>query len=271
MHTRYLTFLIISACLLACNREGDGKSRGETNQDTCKIFTCEQGAIVRGDTSHKNLSLVFTGDEFADGGEHIRSVLNSHQVKGAFFFTGNFYRNLEFRDLIMKLRYDGHHLGAHSDRHLLYCDWEKRDSLLVSREEFFHDLEMNYKEMEAFGINREQTAYFLPPYEWYNDSISAWTRAAGLQLINFTPGTRSNADYTTPGMPGYVSSTEIFKSIVDYESASSTGMNGFILLIHTGVSPVRTDKFYLHLDELITWLHDKGYEILPLIKLLDIQ
>ncbi len=35
---------------------------------------------------------------------------------------------------------------------------------------------------------------------WYNAQISAWTAERGLTLVNFTPGTRSNADYTTPDM-----------------------------------------------------------------------
>ncbi len=32
------------------------------------------GAVVRGDTSKAELALVFTGDEYADGGAHINGV-----------------------------------------------------------------------------------------------------------------------------------------------------------------------------------------------------
>ena len=39
-----------------------------------------------------------------------------------------------------------------------------------------------------------------------------------LQLVNFSPGTRSNADYTYPEMGNkYVSSDAIMKSILQYE------------------------------------------------------
>jgi endoglucanase len=94
--------------------------------------------------------------------------------------------------------------------------------------------------------------YFMPPYEWYNDSISLWTREAGFQLINFTPGTRSNADYTTPDMSNYLSGEEIFQSIVNLrENEIPTGLNGFILLIHIGTAPERTDKLYTTLEELM--------------------
>ena len=55
---------------------------------------------------------------------------------------------------------------------------------------------------------------------------------SGLQLINFTGGTRSNADYTIPEMGNqYVDSRTIYNSIVSYEEKSSSGLNGFILLI----------------------------------------
>jgi len=260
MHPSLPRIAVITATLLLlCCR---------SNTDPCARFTCLQGGIIRGDTSIRQLSLVFTGDEYADGGQHIRSVLNEQQVKGAFFFTGNFYRNPEFRQLITGLHEDGHYLGAHSDRHLLYCDWNNRDSLLVSRSEFLEDLERNCREMEKFGISRDNARYFLPPYEWYNDSISRWTAGSGLQLINFTPGTRSNADYTTPEMPGYISSEDIFRSIVEYESDHSSGLNGFILLIHVGTSPERTDKFYLHLGELINVLTERKYRIVSMDELL---
>src|SRR5687768_15440519 len=106
-----------------------------------KVVKDSQGAIVRGDLSQKELALVFTGDEFADGGEIIQKVLKKNIVSAAFFLTGNFYTNPAFKSLITKLKNDGHYMGAHSDEHLLYADWVKRDSLLVSEKEFKQDLQ----------------------------------------------------------------------------------------------------------------------------------
>ncbi len=237
-----------------------GVKKGENAQNPCDIFSCVQGGVVRGDTIQKKLSLVFTGGDYADGGNHIQNVLKNHGIKASFFFTGDFYRNPEFRSIIENLKQDGHYLSAHSDKHLLYCDWTIRDSLLVTKNKFIMDLKANYMEMERFGIQEKDARFFLPPYEWYNDSISAWTKEAGIQLINFTQGTRSNADYTTPDMPSYRTSEEIYKSIVNFEETSDNGLNGFILLIHIGTAPERTDKFYNRLDELILLLKNKGYE-----------
>lgn len=98
--------------------------------------------------------------------------------------------------------------------------------------------------------------FFIAPYEWYNDSISAWTHSLGLQLINFSPGTKSTADYTTPDMKNYRSSEEIMQSI----KGISSDLNGFILLLHVGTDAKRTDKFYTHLPELIEYLSAQNYE-----------
>ena len=247
------------------------ESKNKFDQNPHDLYSRFQGAIVRGDTTKKTLSIVFTGGDYADGGEHILKTLKTHNVKASFFFTGDFYRNPEFRSIIEKLKHDGHYLGAHSDKHLLYCDWTKRDSLLVTRNEFLIDLSNNYKEMEKFGIIGHDVQFFMPPYEWYNDSISQWTKEAGFQLINFTQGTRTSADYTTPEMPSYRSGEDIWKSVVDFEKLSPSGLNGFIMLIHIGTAPERTDKFYHRLDELISWINTKGYGFKRIDELLDIQ
>lgn len=254
--------LVVFTLHLGCRQSSN------TTADNSNQFQWIQWGIVRGDTTSRALSLVFTGGDFGDGGDHILNVLNEQGVKSSFFFTGDFYRNPAFEDIIAQLVADGHYLGAHSDRHLLYCDWEKRDSLLVTKKQFLDDLHANYEEMKRFGIEPEEAQYFMPPYEWYNDSISRWTQEAGFQLINFTSGTRSNADYTTPDMANYISSEEIYRSIVNYEKSSQSGLNGFILLIHIGTAPARTDKFYYRLDELIAWLQDQGYQLKRIDELL---
>ncbi|WP_029278095.1 glycoside hydrolase family 9 protein [Pedobacter borealis] len=224
--------------------------------------TYSLGANIRGDSTQKKIYLVFTGDEYADGGEKISKVLAQEKVKASFFLTGNFYRNPNFQSLIKKLKNDGHYLGPHSDRHLLYCDWNKRDSLLVTKTDFETDLSNNYQAMASFGINKEAAGYFLPPYEWYNQTIANWTKAQGLQLINFTPGTRSNADYTYPEMGNsYRSSDEIYRSITAFNETKPNGLNGFILLLHIGTDARRTDKFYNKLAKLITYLKKADYKL----------
>jgi peptidoglycan/xylan/chitin deacetylase (PgdA/CDA1 family) len=246
---RPILFAGILICWFACN----------TNHElTESLIIDDHGAIVRMDTTKNNIYLVFTGHEFADGFDVIRETLAEHDIKAAFFFTGDFYRNPSFNKLINILKQDGHYLGAHSDKHLLYCTWEKRDSLLVSKAEFVKDLKDNYKEMARFGIKREEALFFMPPYEWYNLEISKWTEEMGLTLFNFTGGTSANQDWTYPELgKTYISSDSIFNRILNYEK--TYGMNGFILLSHIGTDPRRTDKFYYKLDSMIGILKHKGY------------
>src|SRR5690606_40658683 len=135
---------------------------------------------------------------------------------------------------IHKLKRDDHYLGAHGDKHLLYNDWQNRQRTLVSHSQWQHDIANNYKEMQRFGIKKSQAYYFLPPYEWYNDTIAKWTKEWGLQLINFTSGTLSHADYTHPEEKNYRSSQEIWESIFRAETNRPNGLNGYILLLHIG-------------------------------------
>lgn len=266
MPTIRITFSVCWLLALIAGWYPAGAQTPEKPPQYCACYTCLQGGIVRGDTTQKHLSLVFTADSYADGGDTILHTLNQYQIRGHFFFTGHFYSEPTFAPLIARLKTSGHYLGAHSNAHLLYCSWQNRDSLLVTRQQFVADLQANYQAMARHNIRRKAAPFFLPPFEWYNDSISAWTRQQGLQLINMTHGTLSHADYTTPGMPNYRSSDTIFQSIVRYEA--QRGLNGFILLIHMGTHPNRTDKFYYQLPRLIAWLQKKGYALVPLQKLL---
>jgi peptidoglycan/xylan/chitin deacetylase (PgdA/CDA1 family) len=231
--------------------------KGETYEASFRML--DQGAVVRGRQSKKQIALVFTADEFGDGANIITNTLLKQNAKASFFFTGRFYRNPVYKNIITQLKQQGHYLGPHSDQHLLYNDWTKRDSLLITKKQFKDDLNANLKAIEKFGVKRAEIKYFIPPYEWYNDSIAKWTKQMGIQLINYSPGTMSTADYTTPDMKSYRSSKEIYQSVFDKEKAIN-GLNGFILLIHFGTDPKRTDKFYNRLDKLLITLKQRGYK-----------
>jgi peptidoglycan/xylan/chitin deacetylase (PgdA/CDA1 family) len=240
----------------------------EISQSQKATFTIEEGAILRGPLKEKRLALVLTADTYGEGLPSVLSALEERQIKASFFLTGNFLRQPEFTPLVKRMIEEGHYVGAHSDRHLLYCDWNLRQKTLVSRSEFLSDLENNYAELARFGLDKNTSPYFLPPYEWYNQEIADWTREAGLVLINFTPGTSSNADYTTPADPNYLSSEEIYRRIISYEKSNPSGLNGFILLIHPGTAPARTDKFYNRLGQLLDELTGLGYSWVRIDQLL---
>lgn len=230
--------------------------------------TMSKGAIIRGDSTQKTIALVFTGHEYNDGGSFIANTLAQKNIKASFFLTGNFYEQTAFTTVVKKLNSAGHYMGAHSYAHLLYCDWKKRDSLLITQKQFTADLLQNYNSMKKKGINTASSSYFLPPYEWYNDTITAWTAKLNLQLINFTPGTISNADYTWPELPNYRSNEAIYNSIIKQAEEAPAGLNGYILLLHIGTDPRRKEKFYTLLPKLIDHLKNKQYRFVTIDKLL---
>jgi peptidoglycan/xylan/chitin deacetylase (PgdA/CDA1 family) len=231
-------------------------------------FTIDRAGITRGDKKSKRMALVFTGDEYAEGGTIIADALQKHSVKASFFLTGRFYRTRSNRQLIERLKKDGHYLGPHSNEHLLYVDWSDRNKTLVTRTQFERDLNDNFAAMRAFGIDRKQVPFFLPPYEWYNREIVDWSTAMGYRIINFTPGTRSNADYMSVDDKNYISSEAIMRSIREYENNDPAGLNGFLLLTHIGAGPNRPDKFFDKMDSLIEWLRSKKYEPVRIDELL---
>jgi len=217
------------------------------------------------------MALVFTGHAYAEGGETILNELAKHRAKGSFFLTGDFCANTEFSALIRRMVGGGHYLGPHSDKHLLYCPWSGPQTARVSRAEFRADLEANLRKIERFGVKRPEIRYFLPPYEHYNPKIAAWTKELGMTLINYTPGTRSNADYTGEADKNFVSSQAIFDSILKKEREDSNGLNGFILLLHIGSGPGRADKFHTRFGELLDVLAAKGYQFVRVDELLELK
>jgi peptidoglycan/xylan/chitin deacetylase (PgdA/CDA1 family) len=217
-----------------------------------------RGAIVRMDSAKKNIYLCFTAHDFSDGFDTIISTLKLHKIKASFFLTGDFCRNTVNKKIIQRLKDDGHYIGPHSDKHLLYCSWENRDSMLITKSEFLYDLQNNYNVLAKSGITRKNARVFLPPYEWYNDTIASWSESTGVKLVNISSGTITNQDWTFPDRDKpYFSSDSLMKNFLSFEKRS--GMNGYIMLIHPGTDPRRKDKFYLRLDSILNYLEKRKY------------
>jgi peptidoglycan/xylan/chitin deacetylase (PgdA/CDA1 family) len=217
------------------------------------------GAVIRMNKNEKSIYLIFSADEFGEGARTILDILKSKNIKGSFFLTGNYLRNPAFSQSVKRMISDKHFIGPHSDKHLLYNSWEKRDSLLVTKEQFVADLLANYDELKKCGVGLPSDRFYLPPYEWYNTVIASWTADMGIRLINLTPGTATNADYTTPDMVNYQPSDILFEKLKKFESAQAEGLNGAFVLVHLGTDPRRTDKLYNRLGEMIDYFVSKGY------------
>lgn len=222
----------------------------------------QMGAIIKSvNPTEPSVSLIFTGDEYGEGLSTIQQILAKEKVKAGFFFTGRFYTNKSFSKAIKGLIKDQHYLGAHSNNHLLYNDWTNRNKLLVSYDSFSTDLDKNFAAMENLGINTRQRKLFIPPFEWWNDSVASWCNWKGLELFSFTPGTYTNADYTWPELgSNYKSNTTLITQLKTLVSIPGK-LNGNILLIHVGTDPRRKEKLYNELPVIIQLLRKNGYSI----------
>lgn len=165
-------------------------------------------------------------------------------------------RDRKWNKIIKRIIKENHFLGGHSDNHLQYAAWRTRESL-VTTDSLLQDLQRNMDELEKWGVSKEDANYYLPPYEFYNAQNIKDIETFGLEAINYTPGVRTAADYTTPDMSNYKSSGELIDSLFEFEQTE--GLVGAIILIHPGTVPERTDKLYYRLGEIIEYLKLKGY------------
>lgn len=234
----------------------------EYNTHNTKVKnTVDQGCIIRTDSTRKTIQLVFTANQYNDGVSTINQVLKKQNIKASFFVTGNFIRNNT--KTVSDWKKTGYYVGPHTDKHLVAVSSVDPESPVISRSQFLNDIKNNFLELEKAGITRNQATIFYPAGGAYNDSISRWSREIGLNIVCQTPGTKSDQDISTPEMrESYFSSGEIYNQIITYEK--NNGLNGHILMFHTGTSQKRSDKFYKRLSALITELKKRGYDFATL-------
>jgi peptidoglycan/xylan/chitin deacetylase (PgdA/CDA1 family) len=257
-----LPTLVSANLLLLANLFGVAKANEQHDG-----YAYDLGGIVRGETTQKHLSLIFTGGEFGEGCDPILDTLDRFGIKASFFVTGDFLRQPGLDLCLRRITSEGHYLGPHSDTHPLYCPWDDRYKTLVTREFFLSDLEMNISDLRRFGaLPPGQTVYFIPPYEWFNQDQANWSRSVDVILFNFTAGSGSNRDWAPRGHSTYASSDRIIADILNYERSDPRGLNGFLLLFHLGAD--REDKVYLQLGKLIEQLTERGYSFVRVDDLL---
>jgi len=235
---------------------------------SARPWTFVEGAPVRGDTSRKELALIFTGGDFGEGAEPILDVLAERRIRAGFFVTGDFLRQESLLPAVRRMIADGHYVGPHSHAHPLYAPWEDRSRTLVTREFFRDDLQRNIDDLRALGAlqDRDKPVYFIPPFEWYNRQQTDWAREMGVLLFNFTPGSGSNRDWAPEDHKSFAPSEKIAADVLAYERKDPHGLNGFLLLLHLGSQ--RRDKMHPHTGALIDELSRRGYRFVRVDELL---
>lgn len=219
------------------------------------------GAAVRHTVpDRKTVHLIFTADSAFEGGEFALDVMDARGVKASFFFTGNFMRDSAANAAVIhRAINEGHYVGPHGDRHILLAEWDKERTTLASADSAVRDMEAAYLMLQRYGVCRESARILIPSFEWYNRSHIEAFRNAGLFPINMSPGIETYKDYTTPDLPYYTTSAEIWEQLLTHEAEK--GLDGAIILIHLGTDSTRTDKFYRYLPALLDTLDTHSYHL----------
>jgi len=233
------------------------EGRGNALKSAPATLKDDYGAVIRVNPDSKEIYLVFTADTEFNGAESILNTLKKNKIKAGFFLTGNCLRKPEYKEIIERIIAEGHYVGGHSDNHVLMADWGAERPTLMTTDSIITDIRRNFRALSSFGIGPKDAIWYIPAYEHYNRENVALLNAYGLKTFNYTPGTGTPADYTTPEMKNYKSSQQLIDGLYAFEKEN--GLGGAIILIHPGISEKRPDPLYERLGEIIRNLKKKGY------------
>lgn len=82
-----------------------------------EVLAHDRGAIVRGRPERRQLALMFTGHQYAEGAEVILKTLADCGIQPGLFLTGSFLEQPAFEPLVRRRVRDRHYVGPHSDQH----------------------------------------------------------------------------------------------------------------------------------------------------------
>lgn len=202
------------------------------------IGTKKDMPIYSVNTQEKKVALSF---ESAGGNEDTKNILNTlakYDVKATFFLTGGWVER--YPQDVKAIVKSGHDLANHSEKHI-------QMSMLSEKECTTEIMKVHEKVKELTGIEMD---LFRAPYGDYNNLLVGTARDCGYYTIQWDVDSEDWKDYGVDS---------IIKSVLDNKSLG----NGSIILLHNG-----TQYTAEALEAVITGLQEKGYELVPVSKLI---
>lgn len=188
-------------------------------------------------TSQPQIALSFDAAWGNEDTQQILDVLAAHNVKATFFMTGGWVE--KYPDDVKKIAAAGHDLGNHSENH-------KNMSQLSNTAQKEEIIKVHEKVKSLTGIDM---TLFRPPYGDYNNELIRTTKACGYLPIQWDVDSLDWKDYGVES---------IIKTITEHNHLG----NGSIILMHNGAKYTAQA-----LDTVITRLKEKGYELVPISRL----
>ncbi len=190
------------------------------------------------DTEKPQVALSFDAAWGNEDTAQILEILEKHQIHVTFFMTGGWVE--EYPDDVKAIAAAGHDLGNHSENH-------KHMSELSAAECVTELQQVHDKVKELTGVDME---LFRPPYGDYNGTLIDAANSIGYHVIQWDV---DSLDWKNLGKQN------ILDTVLNHRHLG----NGSIILCHNGADYTKDA-----LDELITGLQEKGYEIVPVSQLI---
>ena len=190
------------------------------------------------DTKEKKVALSFDAAWGNEDTQKILDILKKNDVHATFFMTGGWVES--YPDDVKAICEAGHDLGNHSEHH-------KNMSQISEEEKTKELLSVHEKVKKLTGKDME---LFRPPYGDYDDRVILNAKENGYYTIQWSVDSLDWKDY---------GADNIIDTVLNHKELS----NGAIILCHNGAKYTAEA-----LEELITGLKEKGYEIVPISELI---
>lgn len=227
----FLFFTLVVVCV------GAGKYLAENSTVSSNVNGREL-PIYSVETDKKQVALSFDAAWGNDDTQAILDILKKHDLHVTFFMTGGWVK--EYPDDVKAIQAAGHDLGNHSENH-------KNMSQLSDEECKEEILKVHEKVKELTGVEMQ---LFRPPYGDYDNEVILDVQACGYYPIQWSVDSLDWKDYGV---------NSIVDTVLNHEELK----NGAIILMHNGAKYTKDA-----LEEVITGLQDKGYEIVPVSQLI---
>lgn len=193
------------------------------------------------ETEKKQVALTFDaawGDTYT---EQILEILKKHHVQATFFMTGEWAA--KYPEAVKRIQGFGHDLGNHSENHQTMSQLSEEEC----KEEI---LSVHRRVQELTGM---QMKLFRAPYGDYDDHVILSAKACGYETIQWSVDSLDWRDY---------GADTIVKTVLEHQELK----NGAIILMHNGA------KYTVDaLETVIQGLMEKGYELVPVSRLLYLE
>ena len=182
-------------------------------------------------TQKPQIALTFDAAWGNEDTQQILDVLKKHDVHVTFFATGGWVE--KYPDDVKAILANGHDIGNHSENH--------KNMSQLSKEEMKSEIMMVHDRVKE--LTGYEMTMFRPPYGDYSNEVIQTVREVGYYPIQWDVDSLDWKDYDA---------STIINKVCNHKHLG----NGSIILCHNGAKHTAEA-----LDEMITTLKNKGYEL----------